>query len=103
MATAQLQVDPDGEPTEISQIADLAVLPMVYREGHLSVRQLFESRNISATAKTIRGQFPAADACGPFLQSVSRKHQTKTARTAILEVQVRSPLQKWSTPYVASR
>lgn len=42
---------------QISENADLPVLRMVYRAGHLTIRQLYESLNIAATAKTMWDSF----------------------------------------------
>jgi hypothetical protein len=42
---------------QISESADLPVLRMVYRAGHLTIRQLYDSLNIAATAKTMWDSF----------------------------------------------
>ena len=42
---------------QISETADLPVLRMVYRAGHLTIRQLYGSLNIAATAKTMWDSF----------------------------------------------
>lgn len=42
---------------QISETADLPVLRMVYRAGHLTIRQLYDSLNIAATAKTMWDSF----------------------------------------------
>jgi len=38
---------------QISEGADLFILRMVYRAGHLTIRQLYDSLKIAATAKTM--------------------------------------------------
>lgn len=42
---------------KISEKADLPVLRLAYRAGHLTMRQMYESLNISATAKTAWDSF----------------------------------------------